>query len=44
MAFIPGFARGLIFMYFTSTVTVTELFLLNATPSVKLRLLEKGVY
>ena len=37
------FVQVLILMYFTPTVTVTEIFLINATPSVRWRLLEGGV-
>ena len=37
------FVRVLIFMYFGSTVTVTGIFLVNATPSVRWPLLAGGV-
>ena len=35
--------QALIFMYFTPTVTVTGIFLINAIPSLRWRLLEGGV-
>ena len=35
------FVQILIFMYFTPPVTVTGIFLITATPSVKWRLLEE---
>ena len=37
------FAQVLIFIYFTPTVTVTGIFLINVTPSVRWRLLQEGV-
>ena len=37
------FAQVLIFIYFTAAVTVTGIFSINATPSVRWRLLEGGV-
>ena len=37
------FLQVLIFMYFTPKVTVTGIFLINASPSVRWHLLEGGV-
>ena len=37
------FVQVLIFMYFTPTVTVTRIFLINPNPSVRWRLSEGGV-
>ena len=37
------FLQVLIFMYFTPKVTVTGIFLINASPSVRWHLIEGGV-